>query len=91
MEFIIIYLVLINSLGLLFFKIDKQRALRNKWRISERSLWLVAYLGGALGSWIGMKRYQHKTRHRTFKYGLPILLFIQGIIVILINGYNCLS
>lgn len=91
MEFMNIYLLLINSLGILIFKIDKQRAFRNKWRIPERSLWLVAYFGGALGCWIGMKRYRHKTKHRTFKYGLPILLFIQIIIVILINRYIRLS
>lgn len=53
--------------------IDKKRAKRGEWRISEATLWWLATIGGALGGFIGMRVYRHKTKHASFKLGFPIL------------------
>ncbi|WP_400242724.1 DUF1294 domain-containing protein [Niallia sp. JL1B1071] len=81
-----IYLVLINILGYLFMRIDKKRAIKHQYRISERTLWTIAILFGALGLYIGMKTFRHKTKHATFKYGLPVLTLLElGIVLYGIN------
>lgn len=53
--------------------IDKRRAKNGGWRVRERSLWLAALLGGALGSFLGMRIFRHKTKHIQFKIGFPLL------------------
>ncbi len=63
---------------------DKQKALKGKWRIPERTLFLWAIFGGALGGVIGMRRFRHKTNKPLFKYGFPILLILQVILFIFI-------
>jgi len=57
--------------------IDKKRAIRGAFRISEASLFMVALLGGSLGSILGMQHFRHKTRHWYFKYGMPAILMLQ--------------
>ena len=57
--------------------IDKRRARRGKWRVSERALFLPAVLGGALGGTLGMRAFRHKTRHWYFRWGFPLLLALQ--------------
>nr|WP_188697157.1 DUF1294 domain-containing protein [Pullulanibacillus camelliae] len=68
-----LYLVLINLYGWLVMAIDKRKAMQGHWRISERHLWLAAWCGGALGVLIGMKLFRHKTRHTSFRIGVPFL------------------
>lgn len=81
----IIYL-LMNMTGYYLMKIDKERARRNKYRISEKNLWLVAVLSGAAGMALGMKTFRHKTRHIQFKWGLPVLALIEaGLFLYFIN------
>ncbi|WP_067843388.1 DUF1294 domain-containing protein [Amphibacillus sediminis] len=77
MEVITFYLLLINIVGLMIMKIDKKRAKQHHWRISERTIWLIALIGGAIGVLLGMKTYRHKTKHTTFRFGLPVLALIQ--------------
>lgn len=84
--FVLIYLVLINILGFLFMMIDKKRAINHQYRISERTLWTIAILFGALGLYIGMKKFRHKTKHGTFKYGLPFLSILE--VGIVLYGLN---
>lgn len=67
------YLVGINLVGFVMMGVDKRRAIKGAWRISEASLFTVALLGGALGCTLGMKRFRHKTRHWYFKYGMPTI------------------
>ena len=57
--------------------IDKKRAIRGAWRISEASLFLTALLGGALGCTLGMRHFRHKTKHWYFKYGMPAIFAVQ--------------
>ena len=71
------YLLAINAVTLIVYGIDKYKAKKAKWRISEATLLLLAVLGGSIGAWIGMKVWHHKTMHKKFKYGIPDILLIQ--------------
>lgn len=68
---------MINFIGYVIMGVDKKRAIRGAWRISEASLFTVALLGGALGCTLGMSHFRHKTKHWYFKYGMPAILVIQ--------------
>ena len=72
-----VYLFLMNLIGFLSILIDKRRARKNGWRIRERTLFLLAILGGSIGSLSGMYIFRHKTRHWYFVLGMPLILFLQ--------------
>ena len=57
---------------------DKKRAKRGAWRISERTLFLSALLGGSIGANLGMRVFRHKTKHWYFVLGMPLILFVQA-------------
>lgn len=78
MTFAAVYLCLINIIGFTVMGIDKKRAIRGAWRISEASLFLTALLGGAFGCTIGMHHFRHKTKHWYFKYGMPAIFLAQA-------------
>ena len=78
----ITYVFVINMTGFAVMGIDKKRAVRGAWRISEASLFLVAFLGGALGCTMGMRHFRHKTRHWYFKYGMPAVFAVQVFLVL---------
>lgn len=65
--------IIMNLIGLIVMKVDKDRAKKHQYRISENTLWLVAIFGGAVGTTVGMQLYRHKTKHLSFKVGFPIL------------------
>jgi uncharacterized membrane protein YsdA (DUF1294 family) len=71
------YLIVINVVTFLVYGIDKWKAKQSKWRISEATLLLLAIIGGSVGAWLGMKTWHHKTMHKKFKYGLPLILLAQ--------------
>ncbi len=73
---LLVYLILINAAGFLLMFVDKQKARKGRWRIPERTLLWVAALGGSLGSLCGMYAFRHKTRHRAFFLGIPLLLLL---------------
>lgn len=73
----IIYMVAVNIAGILSMYIDKKRAVHKKWRIPERTLFLIAILGGSAGSLAGMHLFRHKTKHWYFVVGMPLILVIQ--------------
>lgn len=64
--------------------IDKRRAKKKQWRVKEKTLFLIAILGGSIGSILGMYTFHHKTKHKNFVFGLPIILVIQVIIGIIL-------
>ena len=72
-----IYLAVINIIGFALMGVDKKRAIRGAWRISESSLFLSAILGGSIGCILGMRIFRHKTKHWYFKYGMPAILLLQ--------------
>ena len=71
------YLLAINAVAFIIYGIDKYKAQKAKWRISEATLLLLAILGGSIGAWMGMNVWHHKTMHKKFKYGIPAILLIQ--------------
>ena len=75
------YLLLINLVAFILMLQDKQKAVKNKWRTPERTLWSVALVGGAAGIWIGMKRFRHKTKHTSFRIGIPALVIIHIVLL----------
>lgn len=83
------YLFIINIIGFALMGIDKKRAVRGAWRISEASLFLTALLGGALGCTLGMRHFRHKTRHWYFKYGMPAIFAAQAFLALFLwHGLN---
>ena len=79
-----IYLIVINAVGFLLMLIDKVKAKKNAWRIPEATLFLVAAIGGSVGSILGMYTFRHKTKHIQFIVGMPLILAAQIVIAILI-------
>lgn len=77
MKYFLIYLLIINALGFILMLIDKHKARKNKWRIPEATLMLVAALGGSIGSLLGMYTVRHKTKHPKFTVGIPVILVLQ--------------
>lgn len=80
----LIYLIGINLAGFIIMGVDKKRAIRGAWRISEASLFFTALLGGSLGCILGMQHFRHKTKHWYFKYGMPAILVVQVLLFVLL-------
>ena len=78
----VIYIVIINIIGLLAMYIDKQKAKRGSWRIPENTLFIITAIGGGIGTIAGMYLFRHKTKKWTFKIGLPVLLILDILIVL---------
>ena len=72
-----LYLLLINLVALVVYGVDKRRAKKGQWRISEKTLFLVALIGGSVGAIAGMYLFRHKTKHWYFRIGLPVILAAQ--------------
>lgn len=84
MQYLWYYLIAINALSLLLMQRDKQQAREKKWRIPEAVLLFFPLMGGSLGAVMGMMLFRHKTKHPLFSIGLPVILFIQiGILLLL--------
>ena len=71
------YLLAINALSFLLYGLDKYKAKKGKWRISEATLLLMAVIGGSIGAWAGMLLWHHKTMHKKFKHGIPVIIILQ--------------
>ena len=78
-----IYFITINLFAFIIMFIDKQKAIKKQWRISENSLILIAILGGSIGEYISMHIFRHKTHHIKFTFGIPFIIFLQLLIVFL--------
>ena len=78
---IIIYLLSINLIGILIMLIDKRKAIKGSWRIPEKSLLVVAMLGGGVGTLIGMYWFRHKTKKLKFTIGFPLILLTEIIAI----------
>ena len=79
-------LILANLLSFALFGIDKNKAKKGSWRISERTLIASAILFGSFGTWIGMKVFHHKTRKPLFAWGVPLLCILQLALIL----YACI-
>ncbi|MBP3602714.1 MAG: DUF1294 domain-containing protein [Lachnospiraceae bacterium] len=84
---LIAYFVIVNIIGFALMGIDKHKAKKRAFRIPEATLFIVAIIGGSIGSILGMHIFRHKTRHWYFVYGMPFILAVQIILVIaFLNG-----
>lgn len=81
---LLIYFTAMNLIGFALMGIDKYKAKKRAFRIPEATLFLVAIIGGSIGSILGMYAFRHKTRHFIFVYGMPLILVVQIILIILI-------
>ncbi|MBE6954399.1 MAG: DUF1294 domain-containing protein [Ruminococcaceae bacterium] len=81
----VVYLILINAAGLLFMCLDKHLAKKHARRISERFFMLTALLGGSVGVFLGMGLFRHKTKHRLFTLGVPLILVVQVFLFFLLQ------
>ncbi len=81
---LMIYIIIINIIGVYVMWSDKQKAKKSQFRIPEKILFFVALLGGAFGTTYGMYQFRHKTKHWYFKYGMPIILVLEVILLLYI-------
>ena len=79
---IIIYFLIINLIGFLVMYIDKQKAKKGKWRIPEKTLFIITGLGGGIGTIAGMYTFRHKTQKIAFVIGFPLITILEIIAII---------
>ena len=87
-KIILCYLLAVNITTFLLYGIDKYKAKKNRWRISEATLLTVAAIGGSIGAWAGMRVWHHKTMHKKFKYGIPIIIITQIAVLVYLHTTN---
>ena len=78
------YLIAVNLIGFALMGIDNYKAKKRAFRIPEATLFIVAIIGGSIGSIIGMYAFRHKTRHWYFVYGMPAILILQILLIALL-------
>jgi uncharacterized membrane protein YsdA (DUF1294 family) len=81
---LIIYLVTINVATFFVYGLDKWKAKQSRWRVKEAALLGLAVIGGSIGAWLGMKVWHHKTLHKKFRYGIPLIIVAQTVLVFLV-------
>ncbi len=81
-KYILIYFLIINIISFFAAALDKLLAIKSLRRISEKSLFTLSFLGGATFMLLSMFLFRHKTRHKRFMIGLPIIIIIQLILII---------
>lgn len=91
MKYFWIYLAVVSLASFCAMGIDKYKATHHKWRITERTLVLLAAIGGALGGCLGMLLFRHKTKHALFVWSFPILLAMWIVIVVLVCKLKLLT
>ena len=79
---ILVYLAVVNLISFAAMGVDKSKARKRSWRIPESTLFVLALIGGSIGSIAGMHLFRHKTRHWYFLYGMPAILLLQILIVV---------
>ncbi len=79
---VVIYLVAINAATFFVYGIDKWKAKRSMWRIPEATLLGLAAIGGSIGAWLGMRVWRHKTMHKKFQLGIPLIIVAQTALII---------
>lgn len=81
MDKLLILLLGINLFSIIVMFVDKGRAKKHKFRISEKTLFLLAAIGGSIGIYLGMFLFHHKTKHIKFTIGIPLIIILQGLLL----------
>lgn len=81
-DIIILYAVAVNVISFIMMGVDKRKAIKRAFRIPESTLFILAIIGGSIGSIAGMHLFHHKTRHWYFLYGMPVILALQIILIL---------
>lgn len=79
------YLAVINVVTFFVYGIDKWKAKKSNWRVPEATLLGLAVIGGSIGAWLGMKTWHHKTLHKKFRFGVPLIIIVQIALLIFIH------
>ncbi|PWU68197.1 MULTISPECIES: DUF1294 domain-containing protein [Gracilibacillus] len=82
---LVAYYIVMNLIGFWTMQIDKNRAKKNKWRVPERRIWFIAFIGGGIGATVGMNVFRHKTKHLAFKLFLPLLGILQVLLIVYLS------
>lgn len=82
---LLIYLLLINLYGFIIMYLDKERSKKKRWRIPEKRFFIVSLFLGSLGTYLGMITFHHKTKHWYFKYGIPMIILLQALVLYYVN------
>ena len=85
--YFIIYIILINIISFFVMYIDKKKAEQNKYRISEKTLFILALILGGIGIYSGMYKFKHKTKHLKFTIFIPIIIVLNFITIYFIFKY----
>lgn len=72
-----IYFIIVNAVGFIMSAVDKSAAKKHKWRVPEKNLFAVSFLGGAVGTLMSMLIFRHKTKHKRFMIGIPLIISAQ--------------
>ena len=91
MKEMLLYLVVINVVAFVVYGVDKYKAKHGRWRIPEATLLGLAVIGGSIGAWLGMRVWHHKTMHKKFQYGIPLILIAQIALVFFFTTYVALQ
>ena len=84
---LVVYLFIINIITFIYMGLDKRNAKKHSFRIPEKVLLTLSFLGGSLGTLIAMHCFHHKTQKTIFKVGVPLLLIINIFMIIFICSY----
>jgi len=82
------YLAAVNVIAFTVYGADKRRAKKDKRRVPEKTLFLLALIGGSVGAWAGMYTFRHKTRHWYFVWGIPAILLAQVALTVWLTVKN---
>ena len=86
----VVYILIVNVLAIILYGIDKRRSQRKMYRIPENTLLWMARLGGGVGSWLGIKKFHHKTKHKRFMIIVPLwtVLWVAAIVYTIVKYYS---
>ncbi len=87
MKFMLVYAISVNIITFLLYGADKYKAVHRRWRIPEAVLMWAAVLGGSVGALAAMYAFRHKTRHKKFTIGVPLILILETALLTLYYGY----
>lgn len=81
------YFLIINIIGFALAYSDKKKAINEKRRIPEKTLFFVSFIGGSAGILIGLKKFRHKTKQKRFMLGIPLIIVFQAALAAILIGY----